>query len=217
MITLDIGDFFLSECDNPYDEDQFSNEFFDLDDPGPILNDTSQTNFRPQLQHQSSQQAIPQHQGLPKEPADFQKSEIEKKPNFQPKEVLQPLPKNNFQISPSHSWNQALIDNSAAIGHGGSVRCQNGLLPEVNTIYSFRSYLNRRVYNNPHTQMTKQVLHFLYELFIPVLNIPPLTRNEKRNKDLVYRKLFFFKQSIVFLLENYEKTFLLPIILYGKK
>ncbi|OHS94245.1 hypothetical protein TRFO_39575 [Tritrichomonas foetus] len=103
------------------------------------------------------------------------------------------------------------------VSRGGLV-CRPAGLPVVDCEFQqFKAYLNSRVLQDSNKEMSRSSLHELYNSLKGVLNMPDLSRDEKRNKEKVFYKLFQFRFPVSYLIETFPSQMLLPAILKSGK
>lgn len=73
----------------------------------------------------------------------------------------------------------------------------------ITSVDQMKAYLQRKISGNSGVRFNKATLHYLYNIFASTFNWSPLSRNEKRKKQYVFKRLFDNKYQVIDLIQKY--------------
>lgn len=128
-----------------------------------------------------------------------------------------PVPNNQFCLCHSASNVQFPMNSSCFGLHCSSVRNTYEAYATMQYNYElkkFIGYLNYKISGDKNIRFKKEKLHCLYNIFVNHhLGLKPLNRDDKRNKNLVFSKLFAHKDKVIECIEKKPEIFLAPALL----
>ncbi|KAK8875930.1 hypothetical protein M9Y10_006108 [Tritrichomonas musculus] len=127
-----------------------------------------------------------------------------------------PVPNNQFYLYHSASNVQFPMNSSCFGLHCSSVRNTYEAYATMQYNYElkkFIGYLNYKISGDRNIRFKKEKLHCLYNIFANHLGLKPLNRDDKRNKNHVFSKLFSHKDKVIECIEKKPEIFLAPALL----
>ena len=83
------------------------------------------------------------------------------------------------------------------------------------TLKQFMEYLNIKINKRKQTKVSKETLLYMYDHLQQHLQMSPLSRDDKRDKNRILRKLYLYSKEIIKCFETYPETYLEPIIMFS--
>lgn len=105
------------------------------------------------------------------------------------------------QCSPCFGCNVSCFGCNA--GFPAIMGTNNSVCNQINSVDQMKAYLQRKITGRSDVRFNKKTLHYLYNIFAQSFGWRSLTRTEKRNKQLVFKRLFDNKVQVVQCIQSY--------------
>lgn len=124
-------------------------------------------------------------------------------PNFPPCVCPVSYPPQFFYGIPNASPS---MNNCSALSFGCNAclfqRVSHSICDQINNANQLKMYLQKIISGRSETRFNKDTLHHLYKLLAKMFGWGELTRSEKRNKQLVFQRLYENKLQVIECIQN---------------
>lgn len=87
---------------------------------------------------------------------------------------------------------------------------------KINSPNDLKEYLQKKISGDRKTRFNKTKLFYLFDIFVKMFGWRPLSRTEKRKKELVFQRLYENKQDVLDSIEKYPSIIEQVLVCQGR-